>query len=63
MDGFGVLEALKKKGDKILVIVSTNLSQEGDIEKDKALGAKDYFVKSDWKLEDVVKKVKEKLDI
>lgn len=57
-DGFGVLEEMKAKGIKIPVIVSTNLSQEGDIAKVKELGAKDYFVKSDTPITEVVKHVK-----
>jgi DNA-binding response OmpR family regulator len=55
MDGFAVLEQLKKEGSKLPVIVLTNLSQDEDIERAKGLGAKDYFVKSDMNLTDLVK--------
>ncbi len=58
MDGFGVLEALKKESNKMPVIVSTNLSQPGDVERAKALGAVDYFVKSDTPIVEVIEHVK-----
>lgn len=57
-DGFSVLKELKEKGNKTPVIVSTNLSQGGDREKAIALGAKDYFVKSDTPLVEVINHVK-----
>lgn len=49
MDGFQVLEAIKK--DKLLpattkVIVLSNQGQDSDIEKAKALGASGYIVKA-----------------
>lgn len=61
VDGFEVLEKLKEKKIKLPVIVSTNLSQETDIEKAKALGAVDYFVKSDTPVMKVVEHVKKAL--
>ena len=61
LDGFGVLEAMKEKKIKVPVIVSTNLSQEGDIEKAKVLGAKDYFVKSDTPITGVIEHIKKVL--
>lgn len=63
MDGFEVMEAMQKDGKmkKILVIVLSNLGQEEDIKKGKALGAKDYVVKTDISLSEVVEKVKKYL--
>lgn len=58
MDGFAVLENLEKKKISIPVIISTNLSQEEDAERAKQLGAKDYFVKSDTPIEEVLEYVK-----
>jgi len=62
-NGFEVLEEVKK--DKqvkhIPVIIFSNLGQESDIEKAKALGAVDYLVKSDLYMKEVVEKVKEHL--
>ena len=46
---------------KIPVIILSNLSQESDIERGKALGAVDYLVKADYSLRAVVEKVKEHL--
>ncbi len=45
LDGFGVLEGLKQLGQSIPVVVLTNLGQEGDERKVKALGAVDYLIK------------------
>lgn len=61
-DGFDVLEELNKRGDPTTVIISSNLSQPEDIERAKALGAKDYFVKSNTPINKVVEHVKDALD-
>lgn len=58
VDGFGVLQELKTRGDKTPVLITSNLGQDEDIEKAKALGAKDYFVKADVSLTDIVAKIK-----
>ncbi len=60
MDGFAVLEEMKADTSlkKIPVVVLSNLGQESDIAKAKKLGAKDYIVKSDTSIQDVVKKIK-----
>lgn len=62
-DGFTVLEALKKdaKTRDIPVILLTNLESPEDIQKAFEKGATTYLVKSEYKLEDIVKKVKETL--
>jgi DNA-binding response OmpR family regulator len=59
-NGFEVLEELKldKSLKKIPVLVLSNLGQESDIEKAKALGALDYLVKSNFSMKDVIEKVK-----
>lgn len=63
MDGFEVLEELKKDdGTKdIPVIVLTNLESSQDIEKALALGANTYLVKANYDLKDVIEKVKENI--
>jgi DNA-binding response OmpR family regulator len=61
MDGFGVLEELKKRNQKIRVIVSTNLSQEEDRRRVEAFGVKDYLVKSDTPITEIVKRVQRAL--
>lgn len=59
-DGFWVLEELKKKPElkKIPVIVLSNLGQKGDEERALGLGAKDYMIKTDVSIKEVVDKVK-----
>ncbi len=58
MNGFEVLKNLKKEKNKTPVIILTNLGQEDDEERTKALGAKDFFVKSNTPIEDIVKWIK-----
>lgn len=53
-DGFEVLEELKDKIHPPIIILS-NLSQEEDIERTKQLGAKDFWVKSNFQLAQIVK--------
>lgn len=57
-DGFYVLSELNRLKVSTPVIISSNLSQDEDIVRAKELGAKDYFVKSDITLSEVVEKVK-----
>ena len=58
MDGFTVLEQMKAKKIKTPVIVLSNLGQEEDQAKTKALGAKGYFIKSNISLSDIVEQIK-----
>lgn len=62
-DGFEVLTELKndESTKKIPVILLTNLESPEDIEKAFAKGVTTYLVKSNYKLEDIVKKIKETL--
>ena len=60
-NGFEVLEELGKLKITTPVIMLSNLSQSEDIEKAKALGAKDFFVKSDIPLSDIVEIVKKQV--
>ena len=63
IDGFDVLETIKQdeKIKKIPVIIISNLGQPEDIQQGKSLGAKDYLVKSDMSLDEVVAKVRKHL--
>lgn len=54
MDGFEVLEIVKKKNIKTPVVVFSNLSQDEDKKEALALGAKDFFVKSNITLDELV---------
>jgi len=60
VDGFGVLENIRddENINSTSVIVMSNLSQEDHLKRAKALGAKDYIVKSQLTPMDVVKKIK-----
>lgn len=58
MDGFAVLQALKAKKSKTPVVVLSNLGQDEDRRKAKELGAKDYLVKSNAPLSEIVALVK-----
>ncbi len=60
MDGFEVLEALKKdeKTKKIPIIILTNLGGTEDVQKALVLGATNYVVKADHDLSEIVGKIK-----
>lgn len=62
-DGYEVLADLKhdEKTKQIPIILLTNLGSLNDVEKAIELGATTYLVKSDYKLEEVAKKIKETL--
>lgn len=59
-NGFEVLEELGVNDElrKIPVIILSNLGQDSDIEKGRALGAVDYLIKSDLTMDEVIDKVK-----
>lgn len=63
IDGFSVLEELKKSGStkKIPVIMLTNLGTDEDKEKGKKLGAADYLVKASLTPAQVEEKIKQYL--
>lgn len=63
MDGMAMLTKLREDqwGKDAKVIMLTNLSDNDKIAKSLENGAFEYLVKTDWKLEDVVAKVRERL--
>jgi DNA-binding response OmpR family regulator len=61
-DGFTFLEEAREKKIKTPIVILSNLSQEGDIQKTKNLGAVDYFVKSNTPLVDIVTNIKKILE-
>lgn len=63
MDGMTMLSKLRSDdwGKDVPVIVLTNLSDEYKVAECLQQGVYDYLVKSGWTLEDLVKKVKERL--
>lgn len=60
-DGFAVLEELKKDPAtaRIPVIIMSNLERNEDVEKALERGATTYLVKMNYKLEEVVQKIKQ----
>lgn len=58
-DGFSVLKELKEDLELsvIPVIVLSNLGEDENIKKAFALGAKDYFVKSQHPINEIVEKI------
>lgn len=65
MDGVSILDTLRGDdwGKKVPVIILTNLSKAETIQESKEKGVNSYLIKTDWKLEEVVKKVKYELGI
>jgi len=58
-DGFKVLGTLKEKNSKTPVMILTNLSQEEDEKRARALGASEFFIKSDTPIAVIVERVTE----
>ncbi|NIM47416.1 MAG: response regulator [Candidatus Aenigmarchaeota archaeon] len=60
MDGFGVLEEMKKESDhkKTKVIVLTNFGEAENLEKAKSFGVGDFIVKTQLTPTQVVERVK-----
>jgi CheY-like chemotaxis protein len=63
MDGVTMLKKLRedKKSFAIPVILLTNLSYGNQIDEALKHGVQDFLVKTNWKLDDVVEKIKQKL--
>jgi response regulator RpfG family c-di-GMP phosphodiesterase len=53
----------RKFGKEMPVILLTNLADTDEVNKAMELNVFDYLVKSNWDIEDVIKKVKTKLGI
>lgn len=65
MDGITMLKKLRltEEGKDLPVIILTNLSDDRAVSESLESGVSDYLVKTNWHLDDVVKKVKVKLGI
>jgi DNA-binding response OmpR family regulator len=63
VNGFDVLQALKKEAPtaKIPVIVMSNLGQDRDVQQAMGAGAAAYFIKTDLSLQALVQRVEETL--
>jgi two-component system response regulator VicR len=62
-DGFYALEKIRENSQwkQIIVIVLSNLGGDQEIKRAIALGANDFFVKSQHPIEEIIQKVKEHL--
>lgn len=58
-DGFSTLEDISKneKFSKIPVIVASNLGQPEEIARVQSMGAKDFIIKSNLSLEELIEKI------
>ena len=66
MDGLTMLEKMRQDaewGKNAAVILLTNLNDPEKIAQATSAGSYDFLVKSDWNIEDVVKKIKTRLGI
>lgn len=63
MDGMEMLKRLREteKGKDVPVVILTNLSEAGKTAEALEQGVFDYLVKSDWKLADLVEKIKQRI--
>lgn len=61
MDGFTLLSKMKEIKDMPPAVVLSNLGQPEDKSRVKELGAKEFFVKSNTPIGDIVKSVKKML--
>lgn len=62
-NGFEVLETIRQDPvlEKLPVIIISNLGQLSDIDRGKALGVIDYFVKARLSVDELVNRVKEEM--
>ncbi len=63
MDGMSMLKKLREDewGKKVPVIILTNLSDSEKVAEAIKSKVYDFLVKADWQIDDVIKKVREKL--
>lgn len=59
VNGLEVLQKIRDAGDKTPVILLTNLSGPNHVQKALDLGARNYLVKSEYRLDEIVDRVKE----
>ena len=65
VDGLSMLKKLRQDdwGKNVPVLILTNLNDAEYVSSAMENGVYDFLVKSDWKLDDLVKRVKKKLGI
>lgn len=59
MDGIEILKKLKsdENTNDIAVVISTNLADKAVVSRILAAGGREYIVKTDWSLDDIVRKI------
>ncbi len=57
VDGFGVLEKMKKDNINIPVIIISNSGQPIDIDRAIELGACDYLIKAKFEIDEIIEKI------
>lgn len=65
MDGLTMLKQLRSDewGKKVPIIILTNLNDAENVAAAMEKGVYDFLVKSDWKLDELINRVKEKLSV
>jgi DNA-binding response OmpR family regulator len=66
MDGLTMLEKLREDkpyGAQAAVILLTNINDPDKVAQATSAGSYDFLVKSDWNIEDVVRKIKARLNV
>ena len=65
MDGLTMLQKLREDewGKNVPVIILTNLSDDKKVMEAVKQGSYDYLIKSDWSINEVISKVRERLKI
>ncbi|MFO7807152.1 MAG: response regulator [Candidatus Moraniibacteriota bacterium] len=63
MDEFEFLKKVREelKGFDNPIITLTNSSDENNLQTAMSLGVEDYIIKADWKLEDIINRIKDKI--
>lgn len=61
-NGFEVLAEIRKTDHNIPVILLTNLSGTNNVQKALDLGVKNYLVKSEYRLDEIVERIKELIE-
>jgi len=63
MDGITLLKQIRQDnwGKDVRVIILSNLSNPDREQEARELGVKDYIIKADWKIEDIMEKAKDVL--
>ncbi|HSE29578.1 MAG TPA: response regulator [Candidatus Saccharimonadales bacterium] len=64
MDGMTMLRRLRDddKGKNLHVILLTNLSDTSKVYEAVTLGVKDYLVKTNWDLDEIIEEIKSKIE-